>query len=67
MRDVKKLQSFIDKCYRYAWSDGRGEPLRQMEERGVNMVDVRKRLGIKSLRWKIEKRVLTKLKMCEAN
>ena len=51
----------MDKCYRYVWSDRNGEPLRQMEERGVNMQDVRNRLGVKSVRWKVEKRVLERI------
>ena len=60
-RDMKRLQSWIDKCYRYVWSDRNGEPLRQMEEKGVNMQDVRSCLGVKSVRWKIEKRVLERI------
>ena len=60
-RDVKRLQQFMDKCYRYVWSDRNGEPLRQMEARGMNMTDVRSRLGVKSIRWKIEKRVLERI------
>ena len=51
----------MDRCYRYVWSDRNGEPLRQMEERGVNMQDVRNRLGVKSVRWKVEKRVLERI------
>ena len=35
-RDMKRLQRWVDKCYRYVWSDRNGEPLRQMEARGVN-------------------------------
>ena len=58
---MKKLQQFMDRCYRYVRSDRNGEPLRQMEERGVNMQDVRNRLGVKSVRWKIEKRVLERI------
>ena len=57
-RDMKRLQQFMDKCYRYVWSERNGEPLRQMEAQGVNMQDVRNVLGVKSVRWKIEKRVL---------
>ena len=37
------------------------EPLRQMEARGVNMQDVRSCLGVKSVRRKIEKRVLERI------
>ena len=60
-RDMKRLQRWVDKCYRYVWSDRNGEPLRQMEARGVNMQDVRSCLGVKSVRWKIEKRVLERI------
>ena len=51
-RDVNKLHRRMDKCYRYVWIDRNGEPLRQMPERHVNMIDVRQRLGIKSVEWK---------------
>ena len=60
-RDVNKLQRWMDKCYRYVWSDRNGEPLRQMAERHENMTDVRQRLGIKSVEWKIERRVLERI------
>ena len=60
-RDMKKLQRWVDKCYRHVWSNRNGEPLRQMEARGVNMQDVRACLGVKSVRWKIEKRVLERI------
>lgn len=32
-----------------------------MQENGVNMLDIRKALGIKSLRWKIERRILERM------
>jgi len=60
-KDVKKLQSWMDKCYRYVWSDRNGQPLRQMQERHENMQDVRNRLNVKSVQWKIEKRVLERV------
>ena len=60
-RDVNKLQRWMDKCYRYVWSDRNGEPFRQMAERHVNMTDVKQRLGIKSVEWKIERRVLERI------
>ena len=60
-RDVKRLQKWMDKCYRYVWSDRNGQPLRQMSERGMNMTDVRERLGVKTVEWKIEKRVLERI------
>ena len=60
-RNVNKLLRWMDKYYRYVWSDRNGEPLRQMAERHVNMTDVRQRLGIKSVEWKIERRVLERI------
>ena len=51
----------VDKAYRWVWCGGKGPPLRVMKEKGVNMVDVRKELGVMSLRWKIEKRVLERI------
>ena len=52
-----RLQKWMDKCWRYVWSNRKGETLRQMQARGENMYDVRARLGVKSVQWKIEKRV----------
>lgn len=59
--DIKKLQSWIDRCYRYIWSNKHEPPLRQMEREGQNMQDIRNRLGVRSVRWKIEKRVLERI------
>ena len=47
--------------YRYTWSSKNKSPLRQMEEQHKNMQDVCNELGIKSLRLKIEKRVLQRI------
>ena len=60
-KEFKRLQSFMDKCYRYVWSSGRFQPLKRMQELGVNMYDVRSMLGVKSVRWKIEKRVYERI------
>ena len=51
----------MDKCWWYALSNRNGELLRQMQMRGENMYDVRVRLGVKSLQFKIEKRVLERV------
>ena len=59
--EIKKLQSMMDKKYRQIWSRRTGPPLIQMQREGKNMFDVRKDLGVKSLRWKIEKRVLERI------
>ena len=61
VRDFKKLQSWVDRCYRYVWGNRNGQPLRQMQDRGENMWDVRERLGVRSIRSKIERRVLERI------
>ena len=48
-RELKEVQKWMHKRYGYVWSDRNGQPLRQMRERGVYMVDVRERLGGKSV------------------
>ena len=60
-KDVKALQSWIDRCYRWVWSGGRGQPLRRMQEEGVNMTDVRRKIEIRAVESKIEKRVLDRI------
>ena len=60
-RELKKMQSFMDKCYRYVWSNRREQPLRRMQELGINMWDVRSMLGVKSVRLKVEKRVYERI------
>ena len=60
-KDVMRLQKLMDKCWRYSWSNRNGEPLRQMQARGENMYDVRAKLGVNSVQWKIEKRVLERV------
>ena len=47
-KDVMRLQKWMDKCWRYVWSNRNGEPLRQMQ-------------GVKSVQWKVEKRVLERI------
>ena len=60
-RDIGKLQSWIDKCYRYVWSNRKAKSKRQMEAREVNMHDARMCLCAKSVRWKVEYRVLERM------
>ena len=57
-KDIKYLQAWVDRCYRHIWANGRGPPLRLMQEQGKNMEDIRNQLGIKNLRRHIEKRSL---------
>jgi hypothetical protein len=60
--ELSRLQSSIDKAYRYIWMDKKGGPgLKQLEAKGVNMFGVRKELGVDSIRWKVEKRLLERL------
>ena len=35
--EIRKLQSYVNKLYRYVWSDKEKQPLREMQEKGVNM------------------------------
>ena len=47
VREVKRLQSTMDRMYRHVWSRKHKQPLRQMQEEGKNMQDVRNELGVK--------------------
>jgi hypothetical protein len=60
-QEVKKLQSIMDRIYRNIWSKHTKPPLIQMQEEHKNMQDVRNELKIKSLRLKVEKRVLERV------
>ena len=60
LKDMKKLQSWVDKCYVSVWGSGRAPPLRQMQEAGKNMQDLKNEMEIKTKIWKIEKWVLEK-------
>ena len=59
--EIKKLQSCMDKKYRQIWARGNCPPLVQMQTEHKNMYDVRRELDIKSIRYKIEKRVLERI------
>ena len=60
-REIKILQQFCDKKYRYIWSDRKGEPLRQMQEYGINMTNIRNQLQVSSIRTKVEVAYLTRM------
>ena len=60
-KELKRMQSTVDKMYRYIWSNKTKPPLIQMQEDGVNMQDIRNSLKINSVRWKVEKRVLERV------
>ena len=53
-REIKSFQRFCDKKYRYIWSNRNGEPLRPIQEYGVNMADIRNQLQVSSIRKKLE-------------
>ena len=61
LRELKRVQSFMDSCYQNVWSRKRGPPLMQMQEERKKMEDVRRELGVKSVRWKVERRVLERI------
>ena len=56
-KDVKKLQQWADKCVRYLWSRKTEPPLMEMQRRHMNMQDIRNEMDMKTIGWKIEKRV----------
>ena len=60
-REIKVMQTFVDKKYRYIWSEKKGESLRQMQEQGLNMTDIRKALEVSTIRNKIEKAHLMRM------
>ena len=60
-KEIKRMQVFMDKCYRFVWSRRSRPPLMQMQDEGKKMEDVRRELGVRSVRWKIEKRVLERI------
>ena len=59
--EAKRIQSWIDKRYRYIWSNKKEEPLRQMERNRMNMQDVRNELDVKIIRSKTEKSHLVRI------
>ena len=61
VREVNRLQRFMDRIYRYIWSRKTKPPLIQMQEEMKNMFDVRRELGVSTVRWKLEKRVLERV------
>ena len=61
VNELKKIQSCVDKMYRHVWSRKTKPPLIQMEEEGKNMQDLRNELGLRSIRWKVEKRCLERI------
>ena len=58
---IRELQSMVDKRYRSVWNNGRGLPLKRMQEEHVNMYGVRRELEIVGVRTKIEKRALERV------
>ena len=52
--ELKQLQKTMERRYRLIWGSGNKEPLKEMEEKHVKMWDVRRQLGVESIRTKIE-------------
>ena len=61
MKDVKKMQRWVESCYRHIWTAGRGPPLRLMQATGMNMQHLRNEMEIRTLRIQIEKRRLGRI------
>ena len=61
LREIKTLESSVDRMFRYIWSNKRRPPLIHMQQEGVNLQDIRSDFDIKTLRWKIEKRCLERI------
>ena len=59
--EIQKMQRCMDKKYRHIWSKKTKPPLFQMQEEEKNMQDIRNELKVKTLRYKIEKRVLQRI------
>ena len=59
--EIKRIQQFMDKALRYIWSRKNQPPLMEMQQKGVNMQDLRNELGVTTIRTKIEKRVLERV------
>ena len=59
--DLKKLQSTVDKCYRFIWNDGKGLPKIRMQREHTNSYNIRRQLGVHSVQYKVEKRSLERL------
>ena len=59
--ELKSMQSWIDKIYRYTWNNKKEAPLRVMQRTHTNMQDIRNSLEIKSLRLKVETRTLQRI------
>ena len=59
--ETKRIQSWIDKRYRYIWGNKKEEHLRQMERSHMNMQDVRNELDVMAIRSKIEKSHLVRI------
>ena len=49
--EVRRMQKFMDRCYREVWHRAGEGPLRQMQRMHKKMEDVRRELGVKSVRW----------------
>ena len=55
------MQQWIDRRYRYVWSNKKEPPLKTMQRIKHNMQDLRNSLQINTLQWKIEQRSLQRI------
>ena len=52
--DIKKLQKFADRAYRYKRNNGKLRALIRMQEEKINSFEIRRQRQIDSMRTKIE-------------
>ena len=58
-KKIRKMQKVMNQGYRYFWiNKKKGAALKQMEGRKVSILGVRRNLGVRLLKGKIEERVL---------
>ena len=58
---ISKLQRVADIAYRNVWNNGKGLALYRMQKEGVNSFEIRRQLGITSIRQKMETRALERI------
>ena len=59
--DISKLHRVADIAYRKVWNNGKGLALYRMQKEGVNSFEIRRQLGITSIRQKMETRALERI------
>ena len=59
--ETKIIQSWIDRRYRYIWSNTKEEHLKKMERNHMNMQDIRNELDVMTIRSKTGKSHLIRI------